>query len=113
MDLHRGDLERAGDSRLVARGLLGAAYAAHQRTTTEASNWNIACEGDENSHLGTIWTFVSSSRAWAVVQYGKVTGYEFVHHGFYAPELREELLDVGIGTKLRIEGLGDRMRSTA
>jgi hypothetical protein len=91
--------------------VLDAAQAAKQKTTAEATNWNIACEGDENSHLGTIWIWVPSSRAFATVADGKITGYELEHHGFFAPELREKLLDVGIGTKLRIEGLGRLMRS--
>jgi hypothetical protein len=57
-----------------------------------SGRWDLVCRGDAKSHQGTVVVSVAGPQA-------------------FAPELRDQLLDVGRGTKFVVSGSGPMKRS--
>ncbi len=95
----------------VPSPLRNAALRAKGVTSTEAANWVIVCDGDEKSHRGTVVVYVPTDAVWAVLDGTTVKDYHYEAHGYFHPELRDKLLDVGVGTKLEISGVPRLARS--
>jgi hypothetical protein len=91
--------------------LIQAALESKGQKTDEASQWNIMCEGDDTSHLGTILVIVPSYLAAAVIDGGAIKEYRLEHHGHFAPEIRDKLIDIATGSTLEIGGVGRFARS--
>lgn len=91
--------------------LRDAALKAKGQTSKEGPTWIIVCEGDEKSHLGTVALFVPTDAIWAVLEGSTVKDYHVEPHGFFHKDLRDILIDVGIGTKLEITGYPRLARS--
>lgn len=86
--------------------VLTAALKASGEKTEEASMYNVVCTGDEKSHLGNILLMIPSYDAWAVVDGTTVKSYSAQRHGHFAPDMRGKMLEVGIGTTLKIQSVG-------
>jgi hypothetical protein len=91
--------------------LLIAARSAAGKDTAGVPRWNIVCTGDAKSHHGTVVVTVPTDLVWAELEAGNVKGYHLEPQGAFAPELRDKLLDVGVGSKLAIHGRGRLSRS--
>jgi len=55
--------------------------------------------------------YVPSYLAWAQVEQGKIRDYHLERYGYFAPELREIMLDVGKGTVLEVSGAARLLRT--
>ena len=88
------------DAALSARG---------ERLDVEAPMYNIACRGDENSYVGSILVYVPTHAAWAVAsrdgERATIREYSLQRHAYFSADLKDSLLQLGIGTRLRISNV--------
>lgn len=84
--------------------LRSAALKAKGKESSESPTWIIVCQGDEKSHDGTVAVFVPTDAVWAILDGGKVKDYHLEPHGYFHKDLRDKLMDIGIGTRLEISG---------
>ena len=91
--------------------VVDAALKAKGETLNGAWSWNVVCKGDAKSHVGTVVLYVPSYLAWAQVEQGKIRDYHLERYGYFAPELREIMLDVGKGTVLEVSGAARLLRT--
>lgn len=88
-----------------------AALKARGQSLEGAWSWNIVCKGDEKSHLGTVVLYVPSYAAWAKLDKGTIADYHLERYGYFSPELRTMMLDIGKGTLLEVRGAARLLRT--